>query len=160
MRTKLTNYLQIAVLITGVLYIFTGLFFYFSPLDVLKFFAENVSENWLDMVRDNELVGPLFKIARGLAALLFTAGFAMIMPLFDPLRYRGLIYYNGVVFPFFALFISALDWISAEKVPAAAAKNADVMTINIFFIIILSAVLLLNISGLLLTKKLAGRGIE
>jgi hypothetical protein len=92
-------------MIAGIMYIIIGLFFYFSPITVMKLFAVNVSENWLDLVRDNELVAPIYYTLRALAALLITAGVANIMPLFEPERYRGLIYYNNLIFPALALVI-------------------------------------------------------
>ncbi len=105
MRSRQTNFLQVTVLIAGIMYIIIGLFFYFSPITVMKLFAVNVSENWLDLVRDNELVAPIYYTLRAMAALMVTAGAANIMPLFEPERYRGLIYYNNLMFPALSLII-------------------------------------------------------
>jgi len=105
LRSKKTNALQMAVLVSGVLFILIGAAFLFFPMAVLQFFAENVAENWLDLVRDNELVAPLFFMVRAYSALLITSGFLMIMPLFDPLKYRGIIYFNGAIFPSVSAFI-------------------------------------------------------
>ncbi len=105
MRSKKTNALQMAVLISGFLFIIIGIAFLFFPLSVLQFFAENVSENWLDLVRDNELVAPLFFMVKAYSVLLITSGFLMVMPLFDPLKYRGIVYFNGLFFPAISSFI-------------------------------------------------------
>jgi len=105
LRSKKTNALQMAVLISGFLFIIIGIAFLFFPLSVLQFFAENVSENWLDLVRDNELVAPLFFMVKAYSVLLITSGFLMVMPLFDPLKYRGIVYFNGLFFPAISSFI-------------------------------------------------------
>jgi hypothetical protein len=44
-------------------------------------------------------------LARSLSVLLFTIGLAMILPLFDPVRYRGLIYFTNVLFPMLSAFL-------------------------------------------------------
>ncbi len=105
MRSKKTNVLQATVLITGIIYIIIGSAFLFTPMTILQLFADNVSENWLDLVKDHELVAPLYYMVRAYSILFMTSGFLMIMPLFDPLKYRGIVYFNGVIFPFFASII-------------------------------------------------------
>lgn len=105
MRSKKTNALQASVLIAGIVYIIVGSAFFFTPMTILQMFAENVSENWLDLVRDHELVAPLYYMVRAYSVLLVTSGFLMIMPLFDPLKYRGIVYFNGVIFPFISSII-------------------------------------------------------
>lgn len=105
MRSKKTNALQVSVLLSGIIYIIIGAAFFFTPMFVLQLFAENVSENWFDLVRDHELVAPLFYMVRAYSVLLVTSGFLMIMPLFDPLKYRGIVYFNGVIFPFISSII-------------------------------------------------------
>jgi hypothetical protein len=47
-----------------------GAAFLLTPMFVLQLFAENVSENWLDLVRDHELVAPLFYMVRSFSVLL------------------------------------------------------------------------------------------
>ncbi len=171
MRSRATNILQIFILLTGIIYIFIGVFFFISPVYVLKFFAQNVSENWFDLVRDHELVAPLYYIVRGFAALLFSSGAAMILPLFDPLRYRGLVYYNGIVFPFFAcviflkkglfLFLSNTQVSDAQgKVIPATLGAETAHTVILILGIVFLVIFLLNAAGLILTKKLAHEGVE
>ena len=171
MRSRATNILQVIVLVTGVIYLALGSFLYFSPLQVIMFFAENVSENWFELVKDHELVAPLFFITRGFAAMVITAGASMIMPLFDPLRYRGLIYYNGLLFPLLAavifvkngLFIlmtgghllSAREESIASEVGAQGAHTI-VVVLGVVFLLIF----IINLTGLLLTKRLASEGVE
>ena len=171
MRSKATNILQGGVLITGIIYILIGLSFFISPLAVLKFFVENVSENWLDLVRDSELVAPLYNITKAFAAILFTSGIAMVLPLFDPLKYRGLIYYNGLIFPFMAsvIFISngLVKMITSKKdVPVSSDRSAfDVVGPDVHIIIVVMGILftlifLTNLVGVILTKKQAHDGME
>ena len=105
MRSKKTNALQASVLIAGIVYIIIGVAFFFTPMTILQLFAENVSENWIDLVRDHELVAPLFYMVIAYSVLLVTSGFIMIMPLFDPLKYRGIVYFNGVFFPLISSII-------------------------------------------------------
>jgi hypothetical protein len=170
MRTRATNFLQVVVLITGITYLLVGLAFYASPLRVLQVFAENVSESWLDLVMDNELVAPLYILSRGLAALLISSGLSMIMPLFDPLKYRGLIYFNGLIFPFLAsvLFIKNGFFLIMEKkrVAAAIQNNSSLLPTHDAheIVLVLSAIFLivffLNLSALIITWKKAREGIE
>ena len=171
MRSRITNILQVIVLLTGIIYITVGLIFFVSPLTVLELFAQNVSENWLDLVRDNELVGPLYYLLRGFSALMFTSGAAMVMPLYDPLKYRGLIYYNGIIFPFLASSLFLYNSISSvskdNRILADTGKMASNDVIGSGFHmpvlilgITLTVILILTIVGLLLTKKQAYDGIE
>lgn len=175
MRSRATNVLQATVLITGILYVIVGLFLIISPLAVLKLFAENISENWLELVRDHELVAPLYYMTKGFAAMLMTAGVAMVMPLFDPLRYRGLVYYNGLLFPLMVsgLFMkNGIYFIFMQRNPAAAeigevaitATNSAAGPSGHLIILILgvlfSVVFILNLTGVLVTRDEAKKGLE
>ncbi len=122
MRTRLTNFLQAVVLIAGVLYIVLGIFLYLSPI-----FAGYISETWTEQIRDNELVGPLYTLAKGFAILLLICGFAMVMPLFDPLRYRGLVYYNGFFFPLLTSVLFLKNGLSYLLVKQAASAEVEAM---------------------------------
>jgi len=102
LRSRKTNALQVAVLLAGIIFIITGAAFFYSPMAVFRLFVSNISDTWLDLTRDNELIAPMYHTLRAFAALLITSGMAMVMPLFDPLKYRLMIYFNGVIFPFFA----------------------------------------------------------
>lgn len=168
MRSRSTNILQVIVLITGLVYIIMGALFYISPLTVIEFFAENVSENWLDLVKDHELVSPLYYISRASAALLFSSGVAMVLPLFDPLKYRGLIYYNGLLFPFLAsiLFIKQSIVVLIKRSEAEAISSGAAMLgqqghmIVIILGIIFIAITLITVFGLVITKKQSREGLE
>ncbi len=171
MRSKSTNYLQAVVLITGVIYIIIGLVMYVKPLVVLELFAENVSENWLDLVRDNELVAPLYYISRGFSALVFTSGLAMVMPLFDPLKYRGLIYYNGLAFPLLAGVLYMYNGVfriiihrqvveETGKIISNEAATRGIHGAVVFLGIVFTLIFLLTAIGLVITKKQAHDGKE
>jgi len=169
MRSKSTNVLQTGVLITGLLFIIIGIFFFISPLTVLSFFAENVSENWLDLVKDNELVAPLYYYSQGMSSLLFVAGFSMIMPLFDPLKYRGMIYFNGILFPFFSAIVfmkNGISYLLNDRVPPAATKSPSIISNNGGHLILLILgcvfilIFILNFIGLFITRPDAQKGVE
>lgn len=171
MRSKFTNYLQVVVLITAIIYILLGLIIYLKPLVVLELFAENISENWLDLVRDNELVAPLYYISRGFSALVLTSGLAMVMPLFDPLKYRGLIYFNGLIFPFLAgalyMYNGVFRIITHREVVEKTGKiiSSEATTRGIHGTVVLlgitfTLIFLLTAIGLFITKKQAHDGIE
>jgi hypothetical protein len=100
LRSVKTNALQISVLVAGAIYIIIGVAFFYSPMGVFKIFVKNVSEIWAGEVRTNELIAPMYHILRAFSAMLLTSGLMMIMPLFDPLKYRLMIWINGVLFPF------------------------------------------------------------
>ena len=170
MRTKSTNFLQAIVLFDGLIYVIIGLLLFISPMFVLKLFAENISENWIDLVRDHELVAPLYYITRGMASLLLASGLSFILPLFDPLRYRGLIYYLGLIFPFLASIIflkNGIFFIFMEKHPGS--ETADVITkqsepsghlVLLVLGIIFAMVFILSIIGLIITNKQSKEGVE
>ncbi len=171
MRSKNTNILQAIILLTGIVYIVIGLLFYFSPISVLQLFAENVSDNWLDLVRDNELVAPLYHLTRGFAALVFSCGLAMVLPLFDPLRYRGLIYYCGIIFPFLAsvlfmkngillVFLTEQPGEEANRTLMELIRNRGGHTIVLILGIVFSLIFIMTILGLVITRKQAKKGIE
>jgi len=170
MRSRATNFLQMAILLSGIVYVIVGAWFYVSPLSIIEIFAENISENWLDLVRDHELIAPLYSIARGFAALLFASGAAMVLPLFDPLKYRGLIYYTGILFPLPASLILLKNGFAREVfsdpatvsvAPAAAGAIAHkghmiliVLGAMFFVLFILTAI------GLIVTRRQAHEGVE
>jgi len=163
LRSKKTNLLQFSVLISGIVFILMGLSFYISPMKVISFFAENISENWFDLVRDHELVAPLYYLLRGFSAILFTSGFIMIMPLFDPLKYRGVVWFNGVLFPLMAsvLLGKVSFFYSTRKSVTGDAAQGDyqhlilLVTGIVFFVIFLS-----NFVMLLITRSDAKLGRE
>lgn len=163
MRSRKTNMLQFAVLISGIVYIIIGLMIYVSPMFVLSLFAENVSENWLDLVRDHELIAPLYYTVMALSALLFSSGILMIMPLFDPLKYRGIVYFNGVLFPLMASIILIKNglFIKAKKLDVAEGMEGDYTHTAIIVLgFILLAVFIACVTTLAITSRDASKGKE
>ncbi|MBN1496638.1 MAG: hypothetical protein JXA07_07710 [Spirochaetes bacterium] len=194
MRSRNTNILQGFVLLTGIVYIVIGLSFFASPYRVFKIFSAGSSarapivvdyegsgiagkaydgvdmseDDWLKQIVNDEIISPLYYIFRIFAVFLLVGGLAMIMPLFDPLRYRGLIYYNGLIFPAVAAlavfkFMYSQRAINMEIAAAAGRDGAIwqeghmVMTaLGIIFIILC----LLNAAGLVITTKQAHEGKE
>lgn len=194
MRSRKTNLLQGVVLLTGVLFIVMGLFFYISPFRVFKMLSpgaearsaavvqnpgETVSgtldegeeltqDNWLKQIINDDIISPLYYVFRALAVLLIVSGVAMIMPLFDPLRYRGLVYYNGLIFPIFfsiSMFIfmriqkSINTGIAAdtgkEAIASMEAHPAMVVLASVFLVIAV-----LNAASLIITRDQARAGRE
>ena len=196
MRSRSTNVLQVMVLVTGLIYIIIGIFFYLSPISVVSLFSSSLKHNtasvktvnsytkkqmtvkggdfdkeeWLKQVVNDEIISPLYFSVRVFAALLFVAGLSMIMPLFDPLRYRGLIYYNGLIFPLLASLIAVISLRThvAMNRQIAEKSGIKIREMSIYdshnLIIILGIVFLvlfiMNAVGLLITKKLAVEGKE
>ncbi|HOT47140.1 MAG TPA: hypothetical protein PLM53_16485 [Spirochaetota bacterium] len=193
MRSKSTNVLQGIVLLTGIVYIVVGFSFYVSPYRVFRLFSSNVetrtaesaadyegrsvkteegadlsSEEWLKQIVNDEIISPLYYVFRVFAALLLVSGVAMIMPLFDPLRYRGLVYYNGLIYPFISaismfLFIRSQKTINTQI--AADAGNGAVAwqvghMVMTSLAILFTLLFILTALGLLITRKQAREGKE
>jgi hypothetical protein len=148
MRSRMTNYLQVIVLLSGFIYIVVGTLFFLTPISIAHIFNLDISEEWLNVIPNNELFFIVFTVSRGFAALQISTGLAMILPLFDPLRYRQLIYYTGVLFPALisALFTSALI--------------TNYNKVILFLLIIYIAIGSLTASGLYVTVKNAKNGVE
>jgi len=144
----MTNMLQLVVLIEGVLYFLIGGVIFISPMLLGRVFGVPIAEDWFQLVKFDTFVAPLYIIARGFGAMVATVGAAMVLPLFDPLRYRGLIYYTGVIFP---LLCSGLFLYNGIKYGHAMVIVPGALLALAF---ILTAV------GLGLTKKQAGSGEE
>ena len=162
MRSRATNILQVIVILTGIVYIVVGLFFFISPIKVLMFFAENVAESWVELIRTDELVAPLYNILQAFSALLFVNGIAMVMPLFEPYRYRGLIYYNGLIFPLMSsvmLLKTSLITFMAKNPGGENAEGLYTSQQGHLIILVLGAILalvfILNLIGILITRKAA-----
>jgi hypothetical protein len=129
--------------------------------------SENLSENWLDLVQDNEIIGPLYFMLKCLAAVLFTTGLSQVMPLFDPLKYRSLIYFQGILFPFMSAVLLIKQSVSAlirQKEAEAIAKSAMEVqfshTIIIMLAVIFTVIFILTVAGLAVTRKEAREGRE
>ena len=157
MRSRLTNILQVIVLVTGILFFIIGMLFYVSPMSAFGLFAkvENI-DNWLSMVQSHEFVGPLYFFLRSLGGILIAVGLSSILPLFDPLRYRGWIYFNGVFASFLAGIVLILH--SFNK------NSSDVYVVTHFIVLLLglifTGIAIFNLFGLLITRKEAKEGIE
>jgi hypothetical protein len=173
-------------------YVVIGLAFFSSPINVFKLFvvtqkqevaagteqsAEEINpaidqsdsgaafaENWLNQIMNDEILAPLYFMFRIFSALLLTSGLAMIMPLFDPLKYRGIIHFNGVVFPFLAVILSIANVISLKmeakgsffSILASSKYHLLIVVMGILF----AVVFLLTMIGLMITKKQADDGKE
>jgi preprotein translocase subunit SecG len=198
MRSKATNVLQGVVILTGIVYIAIGLFFFTSPYRAFKLFSviseenstaavhdfessstKNVvvgkvtEEDWLNQINGDDIMSPLYYIFRIFSMMLVINGVAMIMPLFDPLRYRGLVYYNGLVFPFAGALLllifmhvqrSTSMKIAADLNLESGAREALARQEAPEILVILTAVFLviffLTAAGLLLTRKQTKEGRE
>jgi hypothetical protein len=193
MRSKTTNVLQGVVLLTGIVYIVIGLFFYASPYRVFKLFAlgpdskivaaeesegqsmnkntesaEFSEDDWLKQIINDEIISPLYYIFRIFAVLLMICGIAMVMPLFDPLRYRGLVYYNGLIFPFISslsmfLFIRSQKSINIEIAAdrgkdAATWQEGHMIMITLAFIFLVLCIV--TAVSLIITRRQAREGRE
>ena len=148
MRSKATNILQLIIIITGVFYIITGIFFFISPLVFGRFFSINITDDWFESIKYEAFIAPLFFLSRGFASVLFSVGLSMILPLFDPLRYRGLIYFTGIVFPVMSSYLLLTNGIILGHF---------VLTLfGLFYLFIL----VITVIGLMITRKDAKEGIE
>jgi hypothetical protein len=194
MRSRTTNIMQGVVLLTGIVYIIAGFSFYASPYRVFKIFSAgsevrtsaaedesggggagkaddgaDVSEDdWLKQIVNDEIISPLYYLSRIFAAFLMISGFAMIMPLFDPLRYRGLIYYNGLIFPIVSA-VSVFIFLRSQKsinIEIAADTGRDAATwqeghmVMTAIGIIFAAIGILTAVSLIITRKQAHEGKE
>ncbi|MCL2155294.1 MAG: hypothetical protein FWH53_06490 [Leptospirales bacterium] len=181
MRSKKTNFFQISVLVTGVIFILLGIAFSTSPITTFKIFNENVSAKWNksaadnefvsddviknfsydsnDLIRDDEFVAPLYLIVRSFGILLIFTGFLMILPIFDPLKYRIIAYSNGVLFPFISsiIFLKNGLFIGVKKEGASGDYiHLLIVILGIIFIVLSFMVF----SALILTRKDALEGKE
>jgi preprotein translocase subunit SecG len=198
MRSRSTNILQGVVILTGVVYIVMGVFFFISPYTGFKLFSvisegkdtaavqdfdsrstKNVDvgkiteDDWLHQINHDDIMSPLYYVFRIFSALVFLSGAAMVMPLFDPLRYRGLIYYNGLMYPFVStvslvifIFIQksinikiAADLDLGPTVREAVAKQ-EAPVILIILTAIFTVIFILTAAGLIITRKEARAGRE
>jgi hypothetical protein len=148
MRSRETNILQAVVLGTGIVYIVTGILFYLSPLTFAGIFGITAAEDWFNQIRYDAVISAIYFLGRGFAALLFSSGLSMILPLFDPFRYRGLVYFTGILFPLMAavmLFVSGARY-----------QHAILTIMGIVFALVFA----LTIFGVAITSKKARAGDE
>ncbi len=150
MRSKKTNYLQVCILVTGLAFALIGLIFFVSPALLGKFLSIDVGEDWINQMRLDEFLVVITVFARSISLLLFFAGISMVMPLFDPLKYRALVYFFGVFFPVSAALFTAYYYLISEE------RQTSAVILSVFFL----TITLLNLSGLFITKKDASMGVE
>ena len=148
MRSRRTNFLQLVILISGIIYVVTGAIFTISPHLFGSVFSLEINEDWFKEIPKDPFMFTVLSLSRATAALLFSAGLAMILPLFDPLKYRGLVYYTGVIFPIISSFIfiqSSLE---------------NPIGVIIVYAVVFPVILLLTVTGLVITKDSVRSGVE
>lgn len=162
MRNGFTNFLQIGVIVTGIVYLLIGLLYLIDPYLLGKLLTVDVNEDLKkqisQMILQQDFLILVFIISKAFSALLLCAGLSMILPLFDPLKYRGLVYTLGVFYP----LITAI-FIMSYYVSNISGQEAGQETGSVFILVfgLLHGVLfLLNLVSLLLTRKNAQLGIE
>ncbi|HEY1405618.1 MAG TPA: hypothetical protein VF857_03325 [Spirochaetota bacterium] len=106
-----------------------------------------MNEEWQSQVRLDFFLVMIHMLARVLSALLFLVGVSLIMPLFDPLKYRLMIYLYGAIFPLIAAVYYLYNGFSEHI--SARIGGFFFLTICIFHSI-----------ALFLTKDDARKGIE
>lgn len=99
MRTIKTNFLQIVVLVSGIIYSLLGILSYVSLIYFGKLIGIDVNEDWLKEIPNDAFISLVYFLSKGFAAMLFSVGLSMILPLFAPIKYRALIYFTGIIFP-------------------------------------------------------------
>jgi hypothetical protein len=153
-------------LLTGIVYIAYGLLFYISPLTVIKFFAQYPSDGWMTVLQEHEFVEFMHYLLKSFSALLFSIGCAMILPLFDPLKYRGLIYFTNILFPLMASFLLTKNAIQQglkywELVGLKGSTDEQKGPILIIILCVSFLVIAItNGLGLKITSKKAKEGLE
>mgnify|MGYP000895460140 CR=1 FL=1 len=148
MRSRSTNFLQITVLVSGIIYVILGITFFISPLLFGWIQGMDVNEDWLKEIPKDPFIFAVYYMGRAFAAMVFSSGLAMILPLFDPLKYRGLVYYTGVIFPFMASLILLKSGIQEA--------NAKIIILGSIFLLLL----VLTTLSLAITRKKAKSGLE
>ncbi len=148
MRSRLTNVLQVVVLVTGIVYMVTGAVFAVSPQFFGGIFGVRVTPDWYQSIKFDTFIAPLYHFARAFAIMVGVMGLAMILPLFDPLKYRGLVYYTGILFPLLAAIILLLNGFKFQH------------TILISTGIIFAVIFVFTSCAMMLTKNKAKKGEE
>ncbi len=148
MRNKLTNLLQVCILITGLVYALTGFLFFMNPTMFGRLLSIQVTDEWINQIKMDEFLVLLYLVSRSLSALLITTGLSMVLPLYEPLKYRGVIYFSGVLYPLLmAIFLLKNGYVNGYH----AATYVGFVFLSVFVI---------NFIGLYLTKRNADKGIE
>jgi len=161
LRSAKTNALQSTVLISGIIYIIIGIAFMISPITIFKLFLGDIPEDWVNLVGNNEsLIASLYYMARVFGVLLLSSGFLMIMPLFDPLKYRGIIYLNGAFFPLISAIILLKNGFFID-VKSDKVMKGDFMHVPIVIIgSVLFVIFIMVFITLMITRKDTKEGRE
>jgi hypothetical protein len=147
MRSRSTNVLQIVVMLTGLVYVSLGSLFFVSPVTAGKLFAVYLNNEWVVNNYDAFIVF-IYLFARGCSTLMVISGLSLVMPLYDPLKYRLMIYLYGAVFPVISgAFLIITGFI--DKFVTAYILGGGFLVLFV-----------LNLSALFLTKENARKGIE
>jgi len=148
MRSRKTNYLQSVILITGVVYLLTGGIFALSPHLFADIFSIEINEDWFKEIPKDPFMFMVISISRSFGLLIFSMGIAMVLPLFDPLRYRGLVYFTGVLFPAGAALICTLSSLT------------NPLGILIGYAAVFTLISVATIAGLSITRDTVKSGVE
>ncbi|HOR93885.1 MAG TPA: hypothetical protein PLZ38_07940 [Spirochaetota bacterium] len=148
MRSKATNILQTGVLLTGIIYIIIGLLYGFSPIYFANIFGIEVNPDWYNLIKYDTFIAPLYHFSRIFALLLAIVGISMLLPLFDPLKYRGMIYYHSILFPLVSVPSLLINGITYDHLPLTICGS-------LLFVLFLFVGF-----GLIITRKYAKMGQE
>lgn len=148
MRTKKTNFLQIIVLISGITYALLGIISYLSLIYFVKLIGIDVHEDWLKEIPNDAFISLVYFLLKGYAAMLFSIGLSMVLPLFGPLKYRGLIYFTGILFPLLSSIILLYYGLDIS--------HMVILVIGVVFL----TILILTFTALMITRDEAKEGLE
>lgn len=98
------------ILFTGFVYVLTGGLFALSPHLFGNIFSLEINEDWFKEIPKDAFMFMVLTLSRSTACLLLSTGLSMILPLFDPLKYRGMVYYTGVLFPLLSAVMFTVNY--------------------------------------------------
>lgn len=145
MRNFQINIQQVIVIITGLLYLSVGICYMVRPQFIGTLLTVTFSAEWANQIRIDNFLIMLYLFSKTFAILITCMGLSMILPLYDPIRYRELIYFNNVFMP----FVMAVYMIKQTFVYH--------YTVLIYVALFFVAVIAINMSGLFLTKRFIKR---
>ncbi len=148
MRSRSTNVLQGIILLTGLVYMITGILFALSPQLFGTLFGVQVTVDWYESIKFDTFIAPLYHFSRAFAVMVAVTGFAMILPLFDPLRYRGLVYCTGVIFPLVSSLLLLVNGLKYQHTILVAMGS------------VFGILCILTLAGLMMTHGKAKMGEE
>ncbi|MDA3899529.1 MAG: hypothetical protein PF637_03305 [Spirochaetes bacterium] len=145
MRNGLINLLQVFVLLTGLVYIAMGGLYIIKPDLFCSVFQIPLNTEWANQIRIDDYLMLLYLLSKSFSIIIVFVGCTMILPLYDPERYRELIYFNGVFLPVVLLIYMTKHFFTSNY-------NATLM-IGLIFL----GIAVLNMTALYLTKKRPNR---